>query len=91
MSTATARDSRNTRVESSRPITRIRIGSVTGMTERTTSAKISVGIAITRSTPRDRTWSTQPPTTAAVSPRIEPMTKLSTVAAVATAIVVRPP
>ena len=53
MSTATARDRRKTRVHSSSPMTTISTGIVTGMTDSTTSAKISAGIDMIRSTKRD--------------------------------------
>ena len=51
-SIATARDRRNTRVESSIAITRIRTITEGGRTERITSAKIRVGIAISVSIAR---------------------------------------
>ncbi len=72
-------------------MTTISIGIVTGITDSTTSAKIRVGIDMIRSTARDRSWSAQPPRTAARKPRTDPVVKLSTVAAVAMKIVVRPP
>jgi hypothetical protein len=75
MSTATARARRKTRVESSRPITKISTGTVTGITDSTTSAKISDGIDIIRSTKRDRSWSAHPPSTAARKPRMAPVVK----------------
>ncbi len=53
------------------------------MTDRTTRARISEGIAIMRSTIRERSWSIQPPRVAAVKPRIDPSVKLRIVAMVA--------
>ena len=73
------------------PMTRISVTTVVGSTERTTSAKISVGIAIRRSTKRDISVSNQPPTTAAVKPRTEPSVNDSAVASTAMKIVVRAP
>ena len=91
MSAATARDSRNTRVASRVPITSTSTVMVDGSTDSTTSAKISVGMAISRSTPRDRHWSTQPPTTAATNPRMEPTVNDSAVARPAIVSVTRVP
>ena len=62
-----------------------------GITDSTTSAKISDGIDMIRSTKREMAWSTQPPETAAKKPRMDPSVKLRMVAAVAIKIVVRPP
>jgi hypothetical protein len=65
MSIATARESRKTRVESRSAMTTTSVTTEGGRTERTTSAKISVGIAISVSTAREMARSAQPPTTAA--------------------------
>ena len=73
------------------PITRISVTSVVGRTDKTTRPKIRVGIDIKRSTKRDISMSNQPPTTAAVKPRIEPRLKESAVANAAIRIVVCPP
>ncbi len=72
-------------------MTTISVSVFAGRTESTTRAKISVGIDISRSTKRDITWSIQPPTTAAVKPRIEPIEKDSAVASAAMNSVVRAP
>ena len=53
MSTATARLSRKTRVQSRMPMTRISTIRFNGSTDSTTSATISDGTAIIRSTMRD--------------------------------------
>ena len=76
---------------SSTPITRIRTVRFSGNTDRTTSATISEGIAIIRSTIRLRMLSTIPPRTAARKPKKEPSEKARTEAASATKIVIRPP
>ena len=62
-----------------------------GSTDSTTRPKISVGIAISRSTKRDISMSNQPPTTAAVKPRMAPSEKDSAVASTAMKIVMRAP
>ena len=61
-------------------MTRISVTSVVGRTESTTSAKISVGIDISRSTKRDSSVSNQPPNTAAEKPSMTPSEKESAVA-----------
>ncbi len=58
-----------------------------GRTERITSAKIRVGIAISVSIARLSAWSTQPPTTAARKPSAMPIANDSSAAASATPIV----
>ncbi len=73
------------------PITRISVSTVDGSTESTTRPKIKVGIDISRSTKRDSTMSSQPPTTAAVKPRIAPSEKESAVAIAAMKMVVCAP
>ena len=72
-------------------MTRISVTTVEGRTERTTRPKIRVGIDIRRSTKRDMMVSNQPPTTAAVKPRIAPMLKESAVASTAMKMVMRAP
>ena len=72
-------------------MTRIRIQRCCGSTASTTSAKISVGIAIIRSLKRDSSWSTKPPVTAARKLRTMPSAKERNVAASATKMVVRAP
>jgi len=78
-------------VESSTAMTRTRIHSSCGSTASTMRAKIRVGIAIIRSLRRDRPWSVQPPTTAAVKDSITPSENDRMVAARATQIVVCAP
>ena len=72
-------------------MTRMRVSMVVGSTESTTRPKISVGIAIRRSTKRDISVSNQPPTTAAVKPSTEPRMKEMAVATAAMKMVVRAP
>jgi hypothetical protein len=72
-SMATARERRKTRVESRIAMTRTRTMIDGGRTERMTSAKIRVGIAISVSIARLSTWSVQPPTTAARKPSDMPI------------------
>ena len=72
-------------------MTRTKIATVAAALPGPTSAKISVGIAIIRSTKRDISSSNQPATTAAVKLRTIPSEKDSVVAARATKIVVRAP
>ena len=72
-------------------MTRISVTSVVGRTDSTTRPKISVGIAISRSTKRDISMSNQPPTTAAVKPSTEPSVNEIAVATTAMKIVVRAP
>ena len=73
------------------PMIMIRVKRLDGITDSTTSAKIRVGIDISRSTNRDNNWSNQPPMTAAVNPRIEPRENDSKVAMEAMKMVVRAP
>ena len=72
-------------------MTRISTGIEVPSTVSTSSAKISVGIAISASTARLRSWSSQPPTTAAVKPSAMPMVKESSVVASAMPMVSRAP
>ena len=72
-------------------MTRISVISVGRQDGEHDQAKISVGIAIRRSTKRDISVSNQPPTTAAVKPRIEPSENDSAVASTAMKMVVRAP
>ena len=83
----TARDRRNTRVESSTAMIRIMNSVTMPFSEPnhavamviSSSAKISCGIDISISTIRERTWSSAPPMVAARKPRLMPMKKASSV------------
>ena len=73
------------------PMTRISVTRLVGSTDSTTSAKISVGIDISRSTKRDISVSNQPPNTAAEKPSMAPSENDSAVASTAMKIVMRAP
>ncbi len=59
--------------------------------DSSTSAKMSTGIAISTSTARLSSWSTQPPSTAAISPRTPPSRNDSMVVRKAMPMVLRAP
>ncbi len=88
---ATARVSRNTRVESSTAMIRIRLVTDDPKIDSSISAKMSWGIAIRMSTPRASSWSVQPPRIAARSPSRPPIVKESPVVITAIPIVLRAP
>ena len=70
---ASARDRRNTRVESRIAIVAISTGNSVPSTERMMKAKIRVGIDSSRSTNRDSSVSAQPRSTAAAKPVVIPI------------------
>ena len=88
---ATARARRKTRVESISAMTMIMLTIEVPRMVSSRSAKISAGIAISTSTMRDSTWSSQPPTAAARSPSTEPTAKASAVVRNAMPTVLRAP
>ena len=72
-------------------MTRIRTGIEVPSTERMRRAKIRVGIAISVSTARLSSWSSQPPTTAAVKPSAMPIANETKVVTRAMPMVSRAP
>jgi hypothetical protein len=88
---ASARLRRKTRVEVMTAMVAISTGMEVPMTDRMTSAKIRVGIAITVSTTRDMSMSGHPPAMAAVNPLRMPMANARAVVTRERAIVVRAP
>ena len=87
----TARLSRKTRVLSSTAMIRIRLMMDEPKMSSRTRAKMSCGMAMRMSTARASSWSTQPPITAAVSPRNPPMVKERAVVSTAILMVLRAP
>ena len=86
-----ARARRNTLGESTTAMVRISTGIEEPNTPSTISARMSGGIERMTSTSRDRTVSTQPPSTAAAKPNVMPMKAETTVVAAAMPMVVRAP
>ncbi len=88
---ATARDSRNTRVESSTAMIRMRLMAEGPTIDSSTSAKISSGIDISTSTSRLSSWSNQPRKIATRIPSVPPIANDNSTVISAMPMVLRAP